>query len=374
MPIEFCGEWGTTTVDETLEWARRDGARRGEARRSGRRGEARRSGRSEQEGTGRGEEEGHLSVGFGRLGLNSIHMCTHNRRRQGRGLSLLLLVSSLNFKKERRNKTGRGPSATITFYVTVHMCTPLKPNRPNLILFREISDYRIFGDLFSIGRRGRVRKRPLRSKHMATLDLSLRDARVPLGVSTAFVINKAYHTRALECHPDKNPTTNPPATQDLSTARDCALRDVSRQYARACEVVAVAPAGCDRPPNKRKRTGVSRSKKQLLIKSATSEGGFVDKGRMTYRAEGGILATGNERSCLPDALYVLVRGLDHPVELEDVRTIMPVHGDTLFSVRLAPVPSWSPAPPPSRGTHTPCSPLLRLLTSTYTSSASSSLG
>ena len=178
---------------------------------------------------------------------------------------------------------------------------------------------------------------------MATLDLSLRDARVPLGVSTAFVINKAYHTRALECHPDKNPTTNPPATQDLSTARDCALRDVSRQYARACEVVADAPAGCDRPPNKRKRTGVSRSKKQLLIKSATSKGGYVDKGRMIYRAEGGVLATGNDRSCLPDALYVLLYGLDHPVELEGVRSIMPVHGDTLFSVRLAPAPSWSPA-------------------------------
>ena len=187
---------------------------------------------------------------------------------------------------------------------------------------------------------------------MAThLDLSLRDARVPLGVSTAFVINKAYHTRALECHPDKNPTTNPSATQDLSTA----LGSVA-PVRSSLQDQGDSPAGGVHCSSKRKRTGGSLAKKQAVIKSATSEGGFVDKGRMTYRAEGGILATGNERSCLPDALYVLLRGLDHPVDLEDVRTIMPVHGDTLFSVRLAPVPSWSPAPPPSRGTHTPCSP------------------
>jgi len=52
---------------------------------------------------------------------------------------------------------------------------------------------------------------------------------------------------------------------------------------------------------------------------------------MIFRGEGGILATGNKRSCVPDALFVLLSGLGHQVELEDVRAIMPVDGNTLFT-------------------------------------------
>ena len=72
---------------------------------------------------------------------------------------------------------------------------------------------------------------------------------------------------------------------------------------------------------------------------------------MAFRQAGGVLATGDKRSCLPDALFVLLSGLGHQVKLEEVRVIMPVDGgNTLFIVRL-------PLSPPRACTH-PLTPLL----------------
>ena len=80
MPIEFCGKW-VGYNDRRRDVGVGGGARRGGvgggARRGGVGGGARRGGvgRASRKGRGRGEEEGHLSVGFGRLGLSGTHMC-----------------------------------------------------------------------------------------------------------------------------------------------------------------------------------------------------------------------------------------------------------------------------------------------------------
>ena len=36
------------------------------------------------------------------------------------------------------------------------------------------------------------------------------------------------------------------------------------------------------------------------------EGGYTDKGRLVFKAEGGVLRTGNARTCVPDALFNLL--------------------------------------------------------------------
>ena len=111
MPIEFCGKW------VGYNDRRRDVGVGGGARRGGVGGGARRGGvgRASRKGRGRGEEEGHLSVGFGRLGLSGIRMCSLKEvERDGGPLALLILLSCLNLRKERRNKGSRG-SASITF-------------------------------------------------------------------------------------------------------------------------------------------------------------------------------------------------------------------------------------------------------------------
>ena len=82
---------------------------------------------------------------------------------------------------------------------------------------------------------------------------------------------------------------------------------------------------------------------------------------MAFRQAGGVLATGDKRSCLPDALFVLLSGLGHQVKLEEVRVIMPVDGgNTLFIVRL-------PLSPPRACTHplTPPTTLSRLIESWF---------
>lgn len=161
--------------------------------------------------------------------------------------------------------------------------------------------------------------------------------------STAKDVMKSFRLRALLCHPDKNPE-DPSAVQrfqELSAAKDCLMsvvRDGFKQNPNASvRPSEAAPAGGG-PSIRKKRSGGARAQKKAAIKLLTAEGGFTDKGRMAYREEGGILATGNDRTCLPDALFVLLSGLGHPVELEDVRSIMmPSDGNTLFSVSLAPL-------------------------------------
>jgi len=147
-------------------------------------------------------------------------------------------------------------------------------------------------------------------------------------------VDRAFRLASLACHPDKHPNDTQAKQRflELSSARNCAAA-WAPQY--QCEQVrgepVAAPEGGGPANRKRPRTGGARAQKKAAQKLLTAEGGFVDKGRMIFRGEGGTLATGNKRSCLPDALFVLLSGLGHQVELEDVRSIIPVAGNTLFS-------------------------------------------
>ena len=96
----------------------------------------------------------------------------------------------------------------------------------------------------------------------------------------------------------------------------------------------------DRPPagegglkrKRKKASGAQRAKKKAGKKAEEEDGGFTDKGRVAFKAEGGVLVTGGKRTCLPDALYMLLLSLSIPVDVEEVRTIMPADPseNTLF--------------------------------------------
>jgi hypothetical protein len=78
------------------------------------------------------------------------------------------------------------------------------------------------------------------------------------------------------------------------------------------------------------RLSEGQKKRQKILNN--DAGGHTNFGRLKYREGGGALAIGNTRSCLPDALWMLLKenlGID--VENEHVRTIMPIRGDTTFS-------------------------------------------
>ena len=98
------------------------------------------------------------------------------------------------------------------------------------------------------------------------------------------------------------------------------------------------PTGEVRSGMKRKRTGAQRAAKTAALKALSEDGGYTDKGRLVYRQEGGILVTGSERTCLPDALFHLLvsRSLMSGTseERNDLLSIMPPAGsthDTLFT-------------------------------------------
>ena len=79
---------------------------------------------------------------------------------------------------------------------------------------------------------------------------------------------------------------------------------------------------------RKKATRTERRQKKAAMAAADEDGGYTDKNRTAVRAEGGALATGGERTCLPDALWTLLktaRCID--VELKDVRSIMPENPD-----------------------------------------------
>ena len=57
------------------------------------------------------------------------------------------------------------------------------------------------------------------------------------------------------------------------------------------------------------------------------EGGFTDKGRVDFRNEGGVLVTGNKRSCVPDAISQLLPAFSIKTDVETVRSMMPDAAD-----------------------------------------------
>ena len=80
------------------------------------------------------------------------------------------------------------------------------------------------------------------------------------------------------------------------------------------------PAGEGGPNLKRKRaSGAQRAKKKAAKKAEAEEGGYTDKGRVAFKAEGGVLVTGGKRTCVPDALAMLLRSLSISVDVDKVR-------------------------------------------------------
>ena len=92
------------------------------------------------------------------------------------------------------------------------------------------------------------------------------------------------------------------------------------------------PAGLGDSKRKQK-TGAERRAIRAAKRAREEDGGYTDKGRMAFKKEGGTLVTGNERSCVPDALFLLL-SLSISVSVETVRAIMPDGPDqnTKFSV------------------------------------------
>jgi hypothetical protein len=99
-------------------------------------------------------------------------------------------------------------------------------------------------------------------------------------------------------------------------------------------------------PGKRKATGIKKKAKKR-------KGGYTDKGRLAFKSEGGVLATGHARTCIPDALFVLLSTLlTTPPDLETVRTAImggDLYKDALFTTAQAYIESLgrlSPTSPP----------------------------
>ena len=74
---------------------------------------------------------------------------------------------------------------------------------------------------------------------------------------------------------------------------------------------------------KRKASGDRRAKKKAMERMENEEGGFTDKGRIAYKNEGGVLVTGGMRTCVPDAILMLMSCFSIHATEEDVRSMMP---------------------------------------------------
>ena len=57
------------------------------------------------------------------------------------------------------------------------------------------------------------------------------------------------------------------------------------------------------------------------------KGGYIDRARRVFRDNQGVLATGSDRTCLRDALWMALMEAGCEVELEDVSSIMPEDKD-----------------------------------------------
>jgi hypothetical protein len=80
--------------------------------------------------------------------------------------------------------------------------------------------------------------------------------------------------------------------------------------------------GEDGRKRKRKTSGDRRAKTKAIERMESAKGGFTDKGRIVYKSEGGVLVTGGMRTCVPDAILMLLSGFSVSVTEEHVRTMM----------------------------------------------------
>ena len=94
---------------------------------------------------------------------------------------------------------------------------------------------------------------------------------------------------------------------------------------------------------KRKATGIKKKAKK-------KKGGYTDKGRLAFKSEGGVLATGQAHTCIPDALFVLLSTvLSLAPDLDTIRAAImgaDLYTDALFTTAQSYVESL--------GLHLPC--------------------
>ena len=84
------------------------------------------------------------------------------------------------------------------------------------------------------------------------------------------------------------------------------------------------PAGRGVPKKRKRKTGRCRQAEAAARNAPESKkGGFINRGRRTFRDNQGALVTGTKRSCLPDGLWMALVEANCEVELENVRSIMP---------------------------------------------------
>ena len=205
--------------------------------------------------------------------------------------------------------------------------------------------------------------------------LALENARALLGVSEHAddaTINRACRRLSLSSHPDRGGSTA--KQQRINGARDLLIADLAagpggvaggssstRAQGQAtggraeeedgpddvggggeaeAEAEDRSPEGRGGPKRKRQQPNPDRAPKKSgaarrAIKAAKKpkKGGYVDRGRRVFKELGGALASGTKRTCMADALWVLLQDHKCTAMLEDVRiSIMPDNPDenTLF--------------------------------------------
>lgn len=205
--------------------------------------------------------------------------------------------------------------------------------------------------------------------------LALENARALLGVSEHAdddTINRACRRLSLRSHPDRGGSTA--KQQRINGARDLLIADLAagpggvaggssstRAQGQAtggraeeedgpddvggggeaeAEAEDRSPEGRGGPKRKRQQPNPDRAPKKSgaarrAIKAAKKpkKGGYVDRGRRVFKELGGALASGTKRTCMADALWVLLQDHKCTAMLEDVRiSIMPDNPDenTLF--------------------------------------------
>ena len=81
------------------------------------------------------------------------------------------------------------------------------------------------------------------------------------------------------------------------------------------------PTGLGEQKRKRKSGGRRQAAKAAKCAEA-EEGGYTDKGRAVYRNDGGVLVTGDKRTCVADAVSHLLPSFAIEVHVDTVRTMM----------------------------------------------------
>ena len=159
-------------------------------------------------------------------------------------------------------------------------------------------------------------------RFLASAARGLRAAGLPLSsaaaVADATAGGDAEAAMAAPADPTRAPSPPPTVASD---PLDLDAEDAAGPQADAEDRPPAGEGGLKR--KRKKASGAQRAKKKAGKKAEEEDGGFTDKGRVAFKAEGGVLVTGGKRTCLPDALHMLLLSLSIPVDVEEVRTIMP---------------------------------------------------